>query len=88
MGNQKLLPGLFACLALVCSLSSSAAASSVETRIAEQNALFDEQYESDLKAHPELATAYGDYRYNDQLNDYSLAGVTASTSATRISLRG
>lgn len=77
MRNQKLLPGLFACLALACSLSSSAAASSVESRIAEQNALFEDQYESDLKAHPELATAYGDYRFNDQLNDYSLAGITS-----------
>ncbi len=53
--------------------AASAKTSSLESRLAEQNALFDEQYESDLKAHPELATAYGDYRYNDRLNDYSLA---------------
>ena len=46
----------------------------VEARLAQQNALFEEEYQSDLKAHPELATAYGDYRYNDQLNDYSLSG--------------
>src|ERR1700748_177427 len=46
----------------------------IEARLARQNALFEEQYESDLRAHPETATAYGDYRYNDQLNDYSLAG--------------
>ena len=43
-------------------------------RLAAQNALFDEEYQSELKTNPELATAYGDYRYNDQLNDYSLAG--------------
>jgi uncharacterized protein (DUF885 family) len=47
---------------------------SVAARIAAQNALFDEQYESDLKHHPERATAIGDYRYNDQLDDYSPAG--------------
>jgi len=41
-------------------------------RLAEQNALFDEQYESELRNSPERATAYGDYRYNDQLDDYSL----------------
>src|SRR5689334_20750514 len=52
-----------------------AATPSVDARLAQQNALFDEQYESDLEARPELATSYGDYRYNDQLNDYSLAGV-------------
>jgi uncharacterized protein (DUF885 family) len=46
----------------------------MQERLAEQNALFDEYYETDLKTHPEMATAYGDYRYNDQLNDYSLAG--------------
>jgi uncharacterized protein (DUF885 family) len=44
-------------------------------RVAAQNALFDEQYESDLKNFPERATAFGDYRYNDKLTDYSLAGI-------------
>ena len=48
---------------------------SVESRIAAQNALFEEQYQSDLKADPELATAIGDYRYNDQLEDRSLAAI-------------
>jgi uncharacterized protein (DUF885 family) len=48
---------------------------SVESRIAAQNALFEEQYQSDLKAHPQWATAYGDYRYNDQLDDRSLAAI-------------
>jgi uncharacterized protein (DUF885 family) len=48
---------------------------SVETRIAAQNALFEEQYQADLLAHPERATAYGDYRYNDRLDDYSLAAL-------------
>ena len=60
--------------ALAITTAANANASSVEARLAQQNALFEEQYESDLRAHPEMATAYGDYRYNDQLNDYSLAG--------------
>ncbi len=47
----------------------------VSDRLAAQNALFDEQYESDLRNFPQRATAFGDYRYNDRLNDYSLAGV-------------
>jgi len=45
----------------------------VASRIAAQNALFEEQYQSDLKASPETATAFGDYRYNDKLDDASLA---------------
>jgi len=54
---------------------AAAKTSSLTSRLEQQNALFDEQYESDLKSHPELATAYGDYRYNDRLNDYSLTEV-------------
>jgi uncharacterized protein (DUF885 family) len=48
---------------------------SLESRITAQNTLFEEQYQSELKAHPQLATAYGDYRYNDQLDDRSLAAI-------------
>ena len=44
-------------------------------RLAAQNKLFDEQYESDLRNFPERATAFGDYRYNDQLNQYSLDAI-------------
>lgn len=44
-------------------------------RIGAQNAIFEEQYESDLRSFPERATAFGDYRYNDKLADYSLAGI-------------
>jgi uncharacterized protein (DUF885 family) len=47
----------------------------VADRIAAQNALFEEQYESDLKNFPERATAFGDYRYNDKLADYSLEAI-------------
>jgi uncharacterized protein (DUF885 family) len=44
-------------------------------RLAAQAALFDEQYESDLVNFPERATAFGDYRYNDKLADYSLEAI-------------
>jgi hypothetical protein len=52
----------------------------VADRLAAQNALFEEQYESDLRNFPERATAFGDYRYNDKLAEYSLE---PSRSATR-----
>jgi uncharacterized protein (DUF885 family) len=48
---------------------------SVQSRIASQSTLFEEYYQSELVAHPERATAYGDYRYNDRLDEYSLAAI-------------
>lgn len=44
-------------------------------RLAAQNALFEEQYESDLSNFPERATSFGDYRYNDKLAEYSLQAI-------------
>ena len=44
-------------------------------RVAAQNAIFDDYYESELRNFPERATAFGDYRYNDKLDDYSLEGI-------------
>jgi uncharacterized protein (DUF885 family) len=66
---------LAACLPLSASFSLAAAPDSVASRLAAQNALFEEQYQADLKASPQTATAYGDYRYNDRLDDASLAEV-------------
>lgn len=65
---------------LVCLLACSAFARNakpVVDRLAAQNALFDEYYETDLRNRPEMATAFGDYRYNDKLSDYSLQGIAA-----------
>src|SRR5712675_1370893 len=55
----------------------------VADRLAAQNALFDEQYESDLRNFPTRATAYGDYRYNDKLGDYSLAAIAERNQTDR-----
>jgi uncharacterized protein (DUF885 family) len=49
---------------------------SVADRVAQQNALFEEFYQIGLKNSPERATSYGDYRYNSQLGQYSLAEIT------------
>ena len=57
--------------------------SSVEARLAAQNSLLEEQFESDLVAHPERATAYGDYRFNDRLDDYSLEALERNHLADR-----
>jgi uncharacterized protein (DUF885 family) len=55
----------------------------VEGRIAAQNALFEEWYQADLEAHPEQATAYGDYRYNNRLDGRSLAALSAEHANDR-----
>jgi len=70
---------LYQSLFLLLLLSSCAFAQDVKPvadRVAAQNALFDEQYESDLRNFPTRATAYGDYRYNDKLGDYSLPAIS------------
>jgi uncharacterized protein (DUF885 family) len=64
-------------LLLAASLCSPAyaQAASVAERVAQQNALFEEFYQAGLKNSPERATAVGDYRYNAQLGDASLAQI-------------
>lgn len=47
----------------------------VAERLAAQNALFEEQYESDLQNFPLRATSFGDYRYNDKLGEFSIAAI-------------
>src|SRR5437879_13742826 len=55
--------------------SAFAQTAPVADRVAKQNALFEEFYQTELKNSPERATAYGDYRYNSQLGQYSLAEI-------------
>ena len=63
-------------LAISCWCSpAAAAAASLESRVAAQNTLVEEYYEFELKSHPERATAFGDYRYNDRLDEVSLAAI-------------
>jgi uncharacterized protein (DUF885 family) len=69
-------------LLIACSLTAAAKDDEpTAARIAAQNALFEEQYQADLKAHPERATAVGDYRYNDQLEDFSPAAYQRQEAA-------
>jgi uncharacterized protein (DUF885 family) len=67
--------GLVATLAFATAPTFAQSVKPLADRLAAQSALFDEQYESDLKNSPERATSFGDYRYNDQLGQYSLAAI-------------
>jgi len=64
-------------LATMSPFASAQAPASVASRLAAQNALFDDSWQASLKMSPILATAVGDYRYNDLLGDYSLAASAA-----------
>src|SRR5580658_6026840 len=67
--------GVAVAVCVAASLRAQKPADSVESRVAAQNAIFEEQYETDLRNFPERATAYGDYRYNDKLAEYSLSAI-------------
>jgi uncharacterized protein (DUF885 family) len=69
------MPTAIAFLLLIATAAFAQVPKPVTERLAAQNALFDQQYESDLRNFPERATAFGDYRYNDRLNDYSLSAI-------------
>jgi uncharacterized protein (DUF885 family) len=71
MRNYLSLVFLLAAAVSVCSQETKPAAD----RVAAQKAIFEDYYESELRNFPERATAFGDYRYNDKLDDYSLDGV-------------
>ena len=47
----------------------------IADRVAKQNTLFEEYYQAGLKNFPDRATSYGDYRYNSQLGQVSLAEI-------------
>jgi uncharacterized protein (DUF885 family) len=71
---MHLLQNLFLLMAATASINAQDL-KPVADRVAAQNAVFEEQYESDLRNFPERATAFGDYRYNDKLAEYSLDAI-------------
>ena len=74
--NRLLSAGiLVACFALTDSTllaKNGTQDQTVLSRLTAQNELFKEQWNADMASSPETATAYGDYRYNGRLSDYSL----------------
>jgi uncharacterized protein (DUF885 family) len=72
---MRLPQSLLLILAVVVTSALAQDLKPVADRLALQNALFEEQYETDLRNFPERATAFGDYRYNDQLAQYSLEAI-------------
>jgi len=65
------------------SRGSAPGTASVQLRLAAQNELFQQQWDDGMRSSPETATAYGDYRYNNLLSDYSLAEVERQNATDR-----
>jgi uncharacterized protein (DUF885 family) len=55
----------------------------VQAHLSAQNALFEREYQDDLRASPETETANGDYRDNAKLDDYSLAASVKQDAVDR-----
>ena len=65
----------FAAWGLGCGLLCLLGADDVASRHQKLETLLAEAWDFEMRTHPEDATAnYGDYRYNDKLNDWSLSG--------------
>jgi len=78
-------PTLLLALVLLASAfaQNGGSVNSVEARSHQLHALFDEQWEQELRVHPEFATRIGDNRYNDRLSDNSPAAIQAELNETR-----
>ena len=72
--HMRLYQNLFFVVSITASISAQNL-KPVADRLAAQNAVFEEQYESDLRNFPERATSFGDYRYNDKLAEHSLDAI-------------
>jgi uncharacterized protein (DUF885 family) len=72
--RRTLLALIFYLVASPCISKTHARAGqvSVENRRRQLRALFDEEWEYELRTQPEFATTLGDKRYNDRLSDYSV----------------
>lgn len=64
-------------------IARSASTVEVEARHQQLLALFDQQWQFEMRTHPEWATALGDNRYNDRLDDHSLAAIESELEETR-----
>ncbi|PYY07602.1 MAG: DUF885 domain-containing protein, partial [Acidobacteria bacterium] len=52
-------------------LHAARSTAGIESRRAQLSSLFEEEWQYELRTHPEMATAVGDNRYNDRLSDHS-----------------
>jgi uncharacterized protein (DUF885 family) len=63
--------------------SPNSSGKSIEAHRQQLHSLFDEHWQYELRVNPEFATAIGDNRYNDRINDRSGEAVQAELEQTR-----
>ncbi|HEX7893537.1 MAG TPA: DUF885 domain-containing protein [Terriglobales bacterium] len=68
---QLSVVALFVALNGIPTFSQSRRATSRQDHTKQLHALFDEEWQYELRTSPEMATALGDHRYNDRLSDES-----------------
>jgi uncharacterized protein (DUF885 family) len=73
--------------AMVQTGASQSAPKSLDTRRAELREAIQQEWEYDLRTYPELATAIGDPRYNNRLDDRSAAAEEKDTDHARQEIR-
>ncbi len=72
----SVFPAFLLATAVVSAQTATPAASGdVAARVGQQSQLFEAYYQNQLKNSPVQATYQGDYRYNDLLDDESMAGI-------------
>lgn len=83
MGLKVLTAGFGLALFGVVLQTGAQTPGSLEQRRATLNKLLDEQWQYTLRETPELATIYGDYRYNDRWSDLSLSHIAQQNEETK-----
>src|SRR5258708_3197133 len=89
---SRFLLSAFACAILLTMLPNSvfgqlrpdgANSETVEAHRQQLLALFDEQWQYEMRVHPEWATSLGDNRYNDRLGDESIEFIQSDLEQSR-----
>jgi uncharacterized protein (DUF885 family) len=82
--NMKILRPIALLLAALAITPCLLSAQTVESRRKALNSVFTDKWEDDLRSSPEFASSIGDYRYNDQLTDYSVKAYNDQLARGRV----
>jgi uncharacterized protein (DUF885 family) len=82
--NMKILRPIALLLAALAITPCLLSAQTVESRRKALNTVFTDKWEDDLRSSPEFASSIGDYRYNDQLTDYSVKAYNDQLARGRV----
>ncbi len=81
LGMRKL--GCLSVVLVLCCLSVMCTRKPNSSPAAQLNSLLTEEWDYEMRTHPEAATAYGDKRFNDRLSDVSPQAIAADLEQTK-----